>query len=231
MSKFKLTQTATEVQDILNNSLQKPTGLTKTKLVGVGVNGQENIEIGDNLTLANGKLGVNGLESDAEGNLTVGKNLGVDGKLTLKSLVSESNPDGDITKELGGGGGTGGDSGSARHCYFVSVSGQFIYIVHTEKNYNFTIGKQNTVADFMSNPDYTELHAGGGASFNGYRYYPAIGTYIGSKGETRIVKYLSLYNNNSGSVGGTSLNSSITTGEAPINLSNISTFFSIVQLY
>ena len=56
MSKFKLTQTATEVQDILNNSLQKPTGLTKTKLVGVGVNGQENIEIGDNLTLANGKL-------------------------------------------------------------------------------------------------------------------------------------------------------------------------------
>ena len=56
MSKFKLTQTATEVQDILNNSLQKPTGLSKTKLVGVGVNGQENIEIGENLTLANGKL-------------------------------------------------------------------------------------------------------------------------------------------------------------------------------
>lgn len=56
MSKFKLTQTAAEVQGILNNSLQKPTGLTKTELVGVGVNGQENIEIGDNLTLANGKL-------------------------------------------------------------------------------------------------------------------------------------------------------------------------------
>ena len=75
MSKFKLSQTAAEVQDILNNSLQKPTGLAKTELVGVGVNGQENIEIGDNLTLANGKLssaagGVNGLESDAEGNLT-----------------------------------------------------------------------------------------------------------------------------------------------------------------
>lgn len=60
MSKFKLTQTATEVQDILNNSLQKPTGLSKTKLVGVGVNGQENIEIGDNLTLANGKLAATG---------------------------------------------------------------------------------------------------------------------------------------------------------------------------
>ena len=109
MSKFKLTQTAAEVQDILNNSLQKPTGLAKTKLVGVGVNGQENIEIGDNLTLANGKLssaaaggGINGLESDAEGNLTASKDLGVDGKLKLKSLVSASNPDGDITKELGG---------------------------------------------------------------------------------------------------------------------------------
>ena len=60
MSKFKLTQTAAEVQGILNNSLQKPTGLTKTKLVGVGVNGQENIEIGDNLTLANGKLSATG---------------------------------------------------------------------------------------------------------------------------------------------------------------------------
>ena len=60
MSKFKLTQTATEVQDILNNSLQKPTGLSKTELVGVGVNGQENIEIGENLTLANGKLSTKG---------------------------------------------------------------------------------------------------------------------------------------------------------------------------
>ena len=111
MSKFKLTQTATEVQDILNNSLQKPTGLTKTKLVGVGVNGQENIEIGDNLTLANGKLAAMGslpstITFDENGNRTVGKNLGVDGKLKLKSLVSASNPDGDITKALGGGGST-----------------------------------------------------------------------------------------------------------------------------
>ena len=43
------------------------------------------------------------IKFDTEGNRTVGKNLGVDGKLTLKSLVSDSNPDGDITKELGGG--------------------------------------------------------------------------------------------------------------------------------
>lgn len=43
------------------------------------------------------------IEFDKDGNRKVGKNLGVDGKLTLKSLVSASNPDGDITKELGGG--------------------------------------------------------------------------------------------------------------------------------
>lgn len=108
------------VKGKIDAALQKPTGLTKTKLVGVGTQGQENIEIGDNLTLANGKLssataggGVNGLESDAEGNLTASKNLGVDGKLTLKSLVSASNPDGDITKELGGG---GGDEKLYCHC-------------------------------------------------------------------------------------------------------------------
>lgn len=45
------------------------------------------------------------IEFDKDGNRKVKKNLGVDGKLTLKSLVSASNPDGDITKELGGGGG------------------------------------------------------------------------------------------------------------------------------
>ena len=44
----------------IDTALQKPTGLTKTKLVGVGASGQENIEIGDNLTLANGKLSAAG---------------------------------------------------------------------------------------------------------------------------------------------------------------------------
>lgn len=43
------------------------------------------------------------IEFDKDGNREAKKNLGVDGKLTLKSLVSASNPDGDITKELGGG--------------------------------------------------------------------------------------------------------------------------------
>lgn len=40
----------------IDAALQKPAGLTKTKLVGVGTQGQENIEIGDNLTLTDGKL-------------------------------------------------------------------------------------------------------------------------------------------------------------------------------
>ena len=44
------------------------------------------------------------IEFDKDGNRKVTKDLGVDGKLKLKSLVSASNPDGDITKELGGGG-------------------------------------------------------------------------------------------------------------------------------
>lgn len=151
MSKFKLTQTAAEVQGILNNSLQKPTGLTKTKLVGVGVNGQENIEIGDNLTLANGKLSsaFNGLQSDAEGNLTASKNLGVDGKLTLKSLVSDTNPDGDITKELGGGGG-------AIHLYSVLIStnnDKFSYIATSTTDY----GNATSVLDFGPNQTYADL--------------------------------------------------------------------------
>lgn len=44
----------------IDAALQKPTGLTKTKLVGVGTQGQENIEIGDNLTLTDGKLAAAG---------------------------------------------------------------------------------------------------------------------------------------------------------------------------
>lgn len=53
-------QLANETNNKIANSLQKPAGLTKTELVGVGTNGQENIEIGDNLTLENGKLSASG---------------------------------------------------------------------------------------------------------------------------------------------------------------------------
>lgn len=59
-------QIANETNIKIQNSLQKPKGLTKTELVGVGTNGQENIEIGDNLTLANGKLSATGGGSGAD---------------------------------------------------------------------------------------------------------------------------------------------------------------------
>lgn len=163
MSKFKLTQTAAEVQDILNNSLQKPTGLAKTKLVGVGVNGQENIEIGDNLTLANGKLSAAGggsfpstITFDGDGNRKVGKNLGVDGKLTLKSLVSASNPDGDITKALGG--------KLYRHkikIYSTQINGQAIATIYTSTEAEFT--KES----FSAYIEYGSIAASGLFQYNG----------------------------------------------------------------
>ena len=68
------------------------------------------------------------VEFDKEGNRTIGKNLGVDGKLTLKSLVSESNPDGDITKELGGGGGGTSTNTIYRHPINLYGTDKSIYI-------------------------------------------------------------------------------------------------------
>lgn len=65
-------QLANATNTKIQNSLQKPVGLTKTELVGVGTNGQENIEIGDNLTLANGKLSASGGDSGVELNILVG---------------------------------------------------------------------------------------------------------------------------------------------------------------
>lgn len=167
----------------IDAALQKPTGLTKTKLVGVGTNGQESIEIGDNLTLANGKLsaasggGVNGLESDAEGNLTASKNLGVDGKLTLKSLVSESNPDGDIRNALGG--------SSSRHGYSIIVNDTFHYEVYTTTDYNLEIGQQTTVKQFYVNNNYAELRKAG--------YYPASGFfYKDTTGDKILVSFFQI---------------------------------------
>ena len=66
------------------------------------------------------------INPDGKGNLTVGKDLGVDGKLKLKSLVSASNPDGDITKELGGGGAT---NKLYQHSIFLYDNYNAIYLV------------------------------------------------------------------------------------------------------
>ena len=101
------------------------------------------------------------INSDGKGNLTVGKDLGVDGKLKLKSLVSSTNPDGDITKELGG-------SGSQIHCYSVIIEDSFHYEVYTSKNYNFQIGKIINLRDFITNQDYNELRLNGDYPVSGY---------------------------------------------------------------
>ena len=104
-------------------------------------------------------------------------------------------------KELGGSG-----AGSARHCYYVEVDGEFIYIVNTEKNYNFIIGKSTRVRDFMTNPDYEELHAGGKKSFSDYRFYPAIGTYKAGSLQM-LVNSIGIYDNSTASLYGLALDS------------------------
>ena len=83
-------QISNETNIKIQNSLQKPAGLTKTKLVGVGTNGQENIEIGDNLTLANGKLSATGGGSGGLSyNILVGSLEGLDDKGFSGSYTGE----------------------------------------------------------------------------------------------------------------------------------------------
>ena len=113
------------------------------------------------------------IEFDKDGNRKVDKNLGVGGKLTLKSLVSASNPDGDITKELGG---------KQRHRYSVYI-GDIYYVAYTEKDYNFNIGGYAYLYDFLSNKEYYELRK--------YKNYPACGCY--AKGtDKRVVSSILL---------------------------------------
>ena len=107
------------------------------------------------------------IEFDKDGNRKVSKDLGVGGKLKLNSLVSASNPDGDITKELGGGGNT-------RHVYMVDLINSCYYIVHTTKDYNLPIGQPTErILDFQTNDNYKELRSNG--------WYPAAGYYTNGK--------------------------------------------------
>ena len=102
------------------------------------------------------------INSDGQGNLTVNKNLEVDGKLTLKSLVSASNPDGDITKELGG------STAPVRHAYRIN-NNNYWYIVYSTKDYNFKIGESNYIGDdFDKNDNYKELRSSGVYPANGF---------------------------------------------------------------
>ena len=128
------------------------------------------------------------VEFDAEGNRTVKKDLGVDGKLKLKSLVSASNPDGDITKELGGGGG-GGDTLDEYTAVFLDRSNLGI---NAEARFysSVDIGQDNKVK--TSRELYTQLLPAGSQyeltlGLDGYikidtKYFPLVkmsfGTYI-----------------------------------------------------
>ena len=104
---------------------------------------------------------------DEEGNRTVGKNLGVDGKLTLKSLVSESNPDGDITKELGGGGG-----GDELYCHCIVMKRRIStnYYNHSKTPFDYQSFKQAIT-------DNNKRFSCSGLAMHNNQYYPAISRY------------------------------------------------------
>ena len=105
------------------------------------------------------------IEFDKDGNRKVKKNLDVGGKLTLDSLVSDTNPDGDITKELGGGGGT------ESHCYRIKINSYCWFLSYTTKNYGYRIGENvNIPNDFFTNTNYNDLRSIG--------YHPAAGAII-----------------------------------------------------
>lgn len=102
---------------------------------------------------------------DGQGNLTVNKDLGVDGKLTLKSLVSDTNQDGDITKAL---------SGAAMHVYMVIVDNMFNYPVYTSKDYG--LKNPTTIENFWTDENYKELRPTGKQPASGFLYKDIDGT-------------------------------------------------------
>ena len=121
---------------------------------------------------------------DQEGNRTASKDVQVDGKLKLKSLVSASNPDGDITKELGGGGG-----GQARHVYSIYIASydsssqtipysSYHYEVYTTKDYQLEKGKATKITNFVDS-NYDELRSVG--------LYPAGGYYSNNVSNNYLV--------------------------------------------
>ena len=125
------------------------------------------------------------IEFDENGNRTASKDVKVDGKLKLKSLVSASNPDGDITKELGGGG------GPVLHCYSIypGHSLTFYYNVYISEDFEeFQVDKSNYIN--ITDPKYKPLRKGN------YAEMPAAGCYKNSTGTLMICSYVSIETGN-----------------------------------
>lgn len=105
------------------------------------------------------------IEFDKDGNRKVNKNLGVEGKLTLKSLVSDTNPDGDITKELGG--------GATLYRHFITINGKYSVKASVSLNYYSYRKEQYTIETFgqtfMNDVSVT------GYFLKDNKYYVAIG--------------------------------------------------------
>ena len=80
------------------------------------------------------------IEFDKEGNRKVSKDLGVDGKLKLKSLVSNTNPDGDITKELGG--------GDKLYRHYLTINGKYSVKAYATLNYYSYKKEEFTIQTF-----------------------------------------------------------------------------------
>lgn len=62
----------------------------------------------------------------------------------------------------------GGSTAPARHAYRIKNSYTYYYIVYSTKNYNFEIGKSNSITDFNTNDNYKELRTSGIYPANGF---------------------------------------------------------------
>ena len=128
------------------------------------------------------------IEFDKEGNRTVGKNLGVDGKLKLKSLVSASNPDGDITKELGGSSG-----GGTLYWHHISLNlnnttlGGYLVLDYYSKNTN----QFNKTKEFISAFNGKYVICSGYVIYNNQRCIPL---HIYSAADSLYVRYVNSSN-------------------------------------
>ena len=106
------------------------------------------------------------IEFDQDGNRTADKDLKVNGKLKLQSLVSNTNPDGDITKELGGGG------GGELYCHCIIMEGRISTNYYNNSKTPFTFKRfRQAITDNNKNISCS------GVAKNNNQYYIAISRY------------------------------------------------------